>query len=147
MVRPVGRGPNHADPAASADRVRLQANGDEELALLGDLQRFTVLDLFDAEGRQIPIWKLPRNVAAAIKGIRPTKHGTVLEFRDTVHPAEVRLKVFGRLKESVKVESVTLEEILARSWETQDEQKPAPANGDAGPAPGRAVQPQRSTAE
>jgi len=62
----------------------------------------------------VPIWKLPPHVAAAIKGIRPTKNGTVLEFRDTVHPAEVRLKVFGRLKETVKVER-SLEDIVAQA--------------------------------
>jgi len=79
---------------------------------------FTVLDLFDADGRQLPIHQLPRHVAIGIKAIRPTKYGLQLELRDPLRAAEVRLRVFGRLRDnSVHVDpGPRLEEILARSY-------------------------------
>jgi hypothetical protein len=95
-------------------RERLQANGDRELALLEELQEFTVLDLYDGNGAPIKIHLLPRKIAAAIKGIRPTRYGTVLEFHDKVRPIELRLRAFGRLVDKHQVEAGgTLESLLA----------------------------------
>jgi hypothetical protein len=75
----------------------LEQAGDEELRLAGELMRFSILDLFKPNGKAIPLHKLPRHVAAGIKGIRPTDHGLVLTFHDKMAPIELRLKAFGRL--------------------------------------------------
>ena len=93
-------------------KERLNELGEEELELLGDVMRFTVLDLFDDDGQPIRLQDLPRRVAAGIKGVRSTKHGQELLFRDTIRAAEVRLRAFGRTKETVKT-GTSLEELVA----------------------------------
>ena len=123
------------DELMVAVKERLQVDGDAALMVVANTMKFNVKDLFDAEGKLIPVWKLPRHISAAIKGMRATKHGTVLEFRDTVHAAEILLKVSGRLKETVKVER-PLEEIMAQANQLQQEQN-ATAESAAASEPSR----------
>jgi hypothetical protein len=110
---------------AAARAARLEQSGDEELELAAQLMRFTVLDLYDSRGKPIPIHQLPRHVAIAIKGIRPTAHGTVLEFHDRMRPIELRLRAFGRLVDKHQVEAgETLTELLAAIATRQAEKDP-----------------------
>jgi hypothetical protein len=104
--------------ALAAERVeRLDQNGDEELELLGAVMRFNALDLYDAAGKRLPIPKLPRHVAVAIKSIRQTRDGLVLlEFHDKLRAAELRLRAFGRFTDKVLHSgTVTLEQALSAS--------------------------------
>lgn len=57
--------------------------------------------------------QLPDDVAAAVKSIRPTPHGDIIELYDAAHADETLLKVSGKLthRHDVKV-TRTLEDIL-----------------------------------
>jgi Terminase small subunit len=101
--------------ALAAARVeRLAQAGDEELELAGQLMRFNVRDLYDANGQPFPIHKLPRHVAVAIKTIRPTAYGIVFEFHDKVRLIELRLRAFGRLVDKHQIEAgASLIDVLA----------------------------------
>lgn len=92
--------------------TRVMAAGEEELTRLEEVMSFNALQLYDDAGRLIPIHQLEPRVAAVIKTIRPGRYGTVYEFHDKLRAIEIRLKAFGRLKDTVKLET-TLEEIVA----------------------------------
>ena len=104
--------------AAAQERklTRVHRAGDEEIARVGDVARFTVADLYDGNGKLIPLHELPPHVAIAIKAVRPGKFEVPVEFRDCLRANELLLRCFGRLKDAtVNVEGPSLELILATS--------------------------------
>jgi hypothetical protein len=114
----------------------LEKAGDEELAVVGDVAHFCVTDLFDANGKLIPIHELPRRIACAIRGMRSTKFGLQLEFRDSLKACEVLLRCAGRLKDaSVHVEGPSLELILAQSHRLETTDAPLEARASLPAAP------------
>lgn len=86
-------------------------DGDEALEGISTLARSDIRKVFPPNSW---VAKLPDEVAATIKTIRPGKHGYTIELYPKDHALEVMAKVAGRLKDVVKVEH-TLEDILARA--------------------------------
>lgn len=83
-------------------------DGDEALEGISRLARSDIRKVFPANHW---VAKLPDDVAACIKSIRPGKHGYTIELYPKDHALEVMAKVSGRLKETVKHEH-TLEDII-----------------------------------
>ena len=98
----------------AARNARLAADGEEELEQCWDLMQITARDFYDNAGQPIPIHKLPLRVAAAVKSVRPTRYGRVVECYDKMRAIEIRLRAFGRLVERHELD-VSLEEIVARA--------------------------------
>jgi hypothetical protein len=96
--------------AARAKTIGIM-DGDEALEGISALARSDIRKVFPENSW---IAKLPDDVAACIKSIRPGKHGYTIELYDKGHHLEVMAKVSGRLKETVKVEH-SLEDIVARA--------------------------------
>lgn len=104
-----------AELGARAKALRIM-DGDEALEGISALARSDIRKVFPPTHW---IAKLPDEVAACIKSVRPGKHGYTIELYDKGHHLEVMAKVSGRLKETLKVEH-TLEDILARSHRLDD---------------------------
>jgi hypothetical protein len=85
--------------------------GDEALEGISGIARADIRKVFPPNSW---VAKLPDDVAACIKSIRPGKHGYTIELYPRDHALEVMAKVAGRLKDVVKHE-FTLEDILARA--------------------------------
>ena len=118
--------PNIAKAINEAMEARRSApggGGDEEnKAHIGDIMRFTVLDLFDAKGRRLPIEQLPRHVAIAIKRSVLRSTGCSLSSLTLYARPAVRLRAFGRLRDSVRVDR-------ARSWRRSSRPRISAAGG------------------
>lgn len=103
----------HARVEALRHQARL--DGDKELALLETIQNFNVQDVLDPlTGEILPVHKWPREAAAALKAMRPSRNGVHFEFEDKIRAVEIRLRAANRLvqRHEVKV-ARTSEDILA----------------------------------
>lgn len=91
----------------------------KELALVmgGDeaMQRLSVIgraDIGNVLAPDDPINKLPAEVRATIKSVKPGRYGRTLELHDSMKAIELCAKAGGKLKEIVQVER-KMEDILA----------------------------------
>jgi phage terminase small subunit len=97
---------------------RLHMSGDEALALISLTARADVTMLYEPDAptlaarRFLPMAQWPPELKAAVKTIRETKFGSVVELHDLQHARELMAKAAGKLKDIVLV-GRTLEDALA----------------------------------
>lgn len=81
---------------------RWEMAGDEAIALLSARARLDIADLYDEDGKLLPLRELPKAVRACIKGIRRDAKGRrELVFHDALKAAELMAIATGRIRAKV----------------------------------------------
>ncbi len=96
------------------DVVRGMMGGDEAMT---QLTVFARADIGAVLPPDHPIAKLPPDVRATIKAVRPTRYGDVIELHDAMKATELIAKGAGRLRDALETRS--LEAILAESCQLE----------------------------
>lgn len=99
--------------AAAAHIVQSKVMSGEEA--LERLTLYARADIGRVLGENDPLSKLPDEVRATIKSVRPSRYGRTIELHDSMRATELLAKAGGKLKEILQVES--LEELIAKSMQ------------------------------
>jgi phage terminase small subunit len=101
----------------AARRKRLRMDGDEALYLVSCDARSDIRELFDQEGRLLPMHRWPDSIAVSIKTINHGPSGTKIVLNDKLAARRIILEQTGKLKSRVEDDVDALAEAMRSNLE------------------------------
>ena len=104
---------------STARFIRMQMSGDEALALTGASGRLDVGDVYDDDGKMLPVKLWPEHVRRCVTSIRPGPYGDAVTFEQRTPNRRIVLEATGKLKNPIAGAAASLARILAGDFDDE----------------------------